>query len=707
MKTLILRIAEAPAAGGDYPLHACVESATERWWEAPAASSSIPASLDVPNPPLNFETQQALTAAEIPALLAAVTDGPALEAIGTYLYQLLARGDVGTLWRTMREAATANDPLRVLLDVQPRALRVLPWELMCEPPEWLCRSNTHRVCRGRVDFGAKTELDEWPVRMLLVVGCDPAETKLKWELELYAIEDAIRPLRFPIDLEVLAQPTRQKLREVIEQFRPHVFHFVGHGHDGAIDDAEAAIMPRAALELWNGNEGGYVDWTVSDIVEDFKGRHAPRFVVLNACRTTQAASPGSIWSVAQAFLQCGAVAVLGMQGDIEGEAAALISAHLYDAIVKGMPLDLALVDARQSLTTYPKFKATRDWSLPSLMLSVTPEQAISLRRGPRPERLLELDLDDAFTKVRDLVDRRAERRTVRRHTDCTLALPGGAVAGAPPPPAANAANDPPRHVLFVTGDEETGKTALTIASLQALALKGHDVYYRDASGGASLDFLGILRLIRDGDETSTSLIHQKLPAPPFAAFNALLNEVLDPAWNGVRTPPEQFAGKEVDDKGHPIRAGEQNLVKLVFESFLAALREASKDRSIIIALDHLAGRPGDTFPAQFQQYVRPKLVNEIVLGRVPNVRLVVCGTDNDLTKLGLAGMAGTVAVDVRDFSPNDFFALATEFCVLNNIGRTASKRVVKAFAEEVQELKVPFKPAYLRVVHSALAALKR
>ena len=105
-------------------------------------------------------------------------------------------------------------------------------------------------CRGRraivrVRNYGPTEAPEieaisWPIRLLIVVGVnDPAiEAQRKFE----KIEDVLRTVNRLVDVEVIEYPTINDLEEKCKCFRPHVFHYIGHG--GSTKGKNAYILLR-------------------------------------------------------------------------------------------------------------------------------------------------------------------------------------------------------------------------------------------------------------------------------------------------------------------------------------------------------------------------------------------------------------------------------------------------------------------------------
>jgi hypothetical protein len=80
------------------------------------------------------------------------------------------------------------------------------------------------------------------------------------------VRDAFRRVRGLVDLEVLPRPSHTKLRDTYNNYRPHIFHFIGHG--GL--DAQGAY-----LELDPAAGAGPVAWR-SPIIKPMLAGWTPR-----------------------------------------------------------------------------------------------------------------------------------------------------------------------------------------------------------------------------------------------------------------------------------------------------------------------------------------------------------------------------------------------------------------------------------------------
>ena len=80
-----------------------------------------------------------------------------------------------------------------------------------------------------------------------------------------------------------------------------------------------------------------------------RGHRSLRLVVLNACEGARSARDDPFGGVAQALVRQGIPAVIAMQFEISDPAALVFSQSFYQAIADGLPVDVAMVEARMAM----------------------------------------------------------------------------------------------------------------------------------------------------------------------------------------------------------------------------------------------------------------------------------------------------------------------------------------------------------------------
>src|SRR6267154_3242180 len=139
MKTIVITINNLSTKG--YPVLLNFDDGRRDWMERKrAVSAMIPADQSIDSPPLDPFDNQPLQAKNLREILLTETEASdRLEAVGQYLYQLIFRDDVGRRWvelgrKYKKQSSPGEQPRtegrRTILDIKPKELRMLPWELM-------------------------------------------------------------------------------------------------------------------------------------------------------------------------------------------------------------------------------------------------------------------------------------------------------------------------------------------------------------------------------------------------------------------------------------------------------------------------------------------------------------------------------------------------------------------------------------------------
>ena len=569
MPSVLIRICDEPGDGG-YSVELRQEDGNGDWAD-PSAQARITPDLDAGKAPAVLAGADLAVAAR--KFVQSNERSVAFTALGDWLGGLVLRDAVADEWERLAEE---NHGLRTLLDVRPEALASLPWELMRRDGRLLFTKADHpfaRAQRLRAD-----DTDELvPLRLLVVEGTRGDTLGTREEID--GIRAAVPAFGGRIDVTVLSEPTVQQLHDEHERVRPHILHFAGHG----------LIAPgtgEPALRIGN--------WLLKRDDIDTVLQAAPRVAVLNACRSGEI-EPDQVRALAQTFLANGSAAVVGMQGDVRGAAAACFGRSLYAALAEGKLIDEAVATARAAVYMLTgNEQQARDWFLPSLTLRVRPEQVLPVHCFAA---LTDNEIDHIhkhlYAGVRFFVDRARERWDLVK--------------------AADPEDGRPERLMLVVGNQQIGKTALMYWIRTRCALRGRRVRYVDFDLGRTVGFVEALTVIRDTREDLPSLGAGAERA--FDRFNYDLGHLL-----AGRVPPEPEGPLPTEPPPLPaeIKLGD-GLTERLFTSFRDALELAAKDEPLLLILDHVGG----ILSGDFLQFIHPLLLETLAERGPSNLRVIV------------------------------------------------------------------------------------
>jgi hypothetical protein len=335
---------------------------------------------------------------------------------GGLLFDALFTGDVRDRWRgSIARLRSSPKPtgLRLLLripDIPDAKLAQLPWELLYDRQanSFLGATATQTVVRllpmaEPEDFRAPGVL-----RVLLVIQnpapgvsdllrpIPPAEIA---NLKLHLTN--LRPRG--VEVTILENQSSAAIQEELQRSDYHVLHYLGHGSAGELYLVAEETRPFLAIQ-----DVQFAYW--------FSGRKSLRLIVLNACSSSQVEDAGLFSGIGPASVSVSVPAVIAMQYDaVYTDTAGLFSGRFYAGLAAGLPVDVAVNEARQVLLS--KEPSVRDWSTPVLYMGTRSGRILTL---PGSERDRDADqMAQALARVtaalRDVgpqqteLDRRANR----------------------------------------------------------------------------------------------------------------------------------------------------------------------------------------------------------------------------------------------------------------------------------------------------------
>jgi hypothetical protein len=256
-------------------------------------------------------------------------------------------------------------------------LHRLPWELLFAPETagFLALSRRTPVVRYLEQEGPVAAPTAARLLHVLVVASEPAGLPaLDLARELRHLEGVAGSWWRGVRVSRLRGATLEGLVEACKEGRVDALHFMGHGTFDS-RSGEGALV-------FEDERGGPAPVTGARLARELADFVPPlRFVVLNACRSAEAATGAPFAGVATALAEVGVPAIVAMQHPVSDRAALELSRVLYREIARGRPVELALAEARLAMGR--KLPGSPEWATPALFLRARDGR---LFRGASPGR---------------------------------------------------------------------------------------------------------------------------------------------------------------------------------------------------------------------------------------------------------------------------------------------------------------------------------
>lgn len=684
MKTVIIKIGElqdgtAPE-GKVYPVTMYVDDGSNPNWLTEArADTVVPQDFLAGQPPPAGSTKT-MSEEDVVNVLARAGNSPLFEHVGHCLYRVLFSGAVGVEWDALQAGLGKGEALRTVLDIEPRRLSEMPWELL-KPPNSPTRGPRRHLfldpnrpfVRGRRDaFALPRREPEWPLRALVVVGSAPDDGVIDAREEVSAILGALRRMGRTAHTEVLLRPSKQKLINRYREFMPHIFHFIGHG--GALPGQ------RPRLRLYDEKEKKITAWSVDDIQHDLSGCDAASFAFINACRTTDVAdaggrdanvTPDSSLSIIEAFADTGIPAVLGMMANVTEDVAQAFTHCFYTELAAGKDVDVALCEARQRVNQLPGLGVgQRHWAVASLSLGVAPDNVLAIESQIPLHMQDEIRNDNELKKLGNFVDRQDQRLSLVKLDPYYK-------------------EDKNKSLQLVYGASSVGKSSLVQLFMECCAMRGRKFLLVNMKGMKTINFVEALCQISMGYPESNTLLEK--PLQPRTAFNQFHWELpyllkgVDPPLKMPSFPPGTVIDAPSDMNLERLIPDYQNYrysrafthrgldarndsvhLKRIFSTFGEALMKVAEGNPLIIALDHLMIDARD-----FENYFVKYLLLPIKKHELSPVRMILVLSQENIKNYNLNDPESPLyignGISLSNFTKEELDLFAYEFFRYNRV----------------------------------------
>lgn len=304
-------------------------------------------------PLLTFdEARQAAVAAKVAAVVggAAAPTRQQIRALGHALAELLFDDELRIHLFEAYEAiqGTADTLLRMELEepagegAADRALARLPWEFLCIPyrPEQgldIFPGAQPGVVLSRRPAGwtalEPIQLDPDEKLRIGVVVADPAADLGTLRQRISALAAPGAPFAEPVFREVSSW---QQIDALLEEVKPHLFHFVGASRRDATGAAEIMLT----------SETGVVRGVEPEAFAMLLRRHTPSLAFFQPGSAAQNGAPEAFLALARKAMTTNVPVAIGMQHTIRPGQAYLFAQEFYARLGRGEPVDKAVQEAR-------------------------------------------------------------------------------------------------------------------------------------------------------------------------------------------------------------------------------------------------------------------------------------------------------------------------------------------------------------------------
>jgi hypothetical protein len=296
--------------------------------------------------------------------------------LGKKMKSLLFPGEVWNLFFASRSTMKqAGKGLRIRLRIDPPELSTLPWEYCYDDSFrfFALQRETPMVRYVAQNFAADNLSAPNPMKVLLAIAAPKNQAALNVDEEVKRVEENLAWLGDRVQLKVEKHITAEKLHGALG-WRPHIFHFIGHG---VIEGGKGAL----AFE----NIFGQTQLVDADQLMTLMGDTGVKVVILNACKTAAHDARDAIMGVAPALVRAEIPAVIAMQFNVPDKTALGFTRDLYRFLAMGRPLDSAVTEMR--IGAYIGSSDKYFWGIPAIFMRAP--DGVIWQPDPEVEKLFE------------------------------------------------------------------------------------------------------------------------------------------------------------------------------------------------------------------------------------------------------------------------------------------------------------------------------
>lgn len=289
-----------------------------------------------------------------------------LEDLGSMLWQALA-SDRATQER-LTSLIADDGRVRLVFTVKDGVVSGIPWECLYIPALRVFAGLTLKtsVIRNVLDpVSLVPRTMSRPVRILLVSSTPKNLPWINNKNEIELIRRILGPAARTgkVRVDVLEDPDERELQDRLRVFRPHIFHFTGHGAMQPNGEGIIALADEDKMAI-----------TVSALrFGEILREQEILLAILDSCFSGGESSYDMAQSVARVLVERGVPTAIATTREVLDLAATQFMREFYSALADGYPVEAAVVEARRLLRA-----KGQDWSA-WVMYAVAESPLLELR----------------------------------------------------------------------------------------------------------------------------------------------------------------------------------------------------------------------------------------------------------------------------------------------------------------------------------------
>jgi hypothetical protein len=306
-----------------------------------------------------------------------------LEVIGLNLYRILfgdkkIRDKFTSVYKQFESdykerADQGEDLLRLRLRLvfynSSEALGRLPWEFLFIPGEekleqgfFFAGERTDLILTRYVpesELVKKLKAAPEKLRVLLAISRPSGEGDITEDVKTQLLTQISEIKKAEVKVIDDKDCTYDEVETTLQEWTPHIFHFVGHGKEGQL-----ALVKKKTDGDWDERDPDSLQprWITSkQLGKLFTNCHPrPRLVFLHACKGAAATSHEALNSCARELVYADIPAVVAMQYSISNQDAGLFAKTFYEELGHGHGIDEAVKAGRLALgKVWPRWEHPR------------------------------------------------------------------------------------------------------------------------------------------------------------------------------------------------------------------------------------------------------------------------------------------------------------------------------------------------------------